>query len=86
MASLPGEREIIDSDRNEITGIIRQCVREEIDSNGVEDKECPTSCIEREISLQMPQHLHLVSSKADVVLCYRHLIYLQVVRHPTGLQ
>jgi hypothetical protein len=31
MASLPGERETTDSDRNEITGIIRQCVREEID-------------------------------------------------------
>ncbi|CAB3983547.1 Hypothetical predicted protein [Paramuricea clavata] len=32
MASLPGEWETTDSDRNEITtGIIHQCVREEID-------------------------------------------------------
>jgi hypothetical protein len=30
MASFPGERETTDSDRNEITGIILQCVREEI--------------------------------------------------------
>ena len=74
MASLPGERETTDSDRNEITGIIRNVNDKRLTSNGVEDKERPTSCIEREISLQMPQHPYLVSSKADVVLCYRHLL------------